>query len=988
MAGEPSGGGGGGGGGKMIFIFLFICFCCCCLSSLAAGGGWYTGKGPFASNAEAPSTTSTNVTGTTLAPEGSTNIAVPPPPGFTPPITTPPVPPPAPPPPTATTRDGLIASGQAIAVNETEVGTDSINSSFETAPTGYNSGEPIAMTVSFDVCIEQAESVGDRCFFAHNETTLAPAFLITNSRATIGGNRIMVTANAYDNIVSSIGLTVGPSTWYTVTVVIANGNMNLYINGTADNSMSGGSWTWPGDSDPGWKWAPSGAAGAVASPSSIKIKNFYFWPAPLTATQVKLLPASGATWTKGTLKLSKALGSRDVDVALTKFTKMDNTSFTGTDIVWSTADRAKAASITFEGDCALRCTTNTSCKSFIWDAAASGEAKCVGRTNRGDGQTTTQGKTLYSLKSEGAPRSGTDAGAAYTSLAGAELFSFDITSAAASSATTVFACSTACDAEPTCNSFVFDTVMNQCGLKSNRGDGYSLVANRTLYYKTASGVPRSAADILATYTEVPGNDLNGFDNGFPRGPGGTVDGHYVGTTPGQCAALCDANTSCLSFVYDNLNYNCWLKHTKGDGYFPVGTRSLWYKTSVGGTQTTAPVSGSTSLGLFKALANTSVTLNDPASAGAVPKSLLGLPTQTIRSSIGAVSVQVAWPTPGNAIDCAVACVNSRTPCKGFLWDPMGTPMCKLSSTASGDSVATTGNDVKSTWYYKTGESGPVAPAKFVGIGKDNELYYKSTVDADWIIIPSSGGIQHISQDYDGSLLGIDSEGKPVKKTSLDPNSIWTRIRMQDPNWRFTAIVPQWRSGNYLLESADGRAWWMEWYPQRGVMDGQLNNGRTKFGNWCCMKNGAYALSYDKQKILGMNEENTLWIKEWKWWTNDNWGPDSNKKKRFDFNISSICEYEQDRFLIVKDDDGSIYKQIGFTSPPVQTNDTIPMKRIASLHVVLNPPPNPASGTSTYTVEPRTISRGISYFKREPLWSRSDRGSVQPMNSDSDGFASW
>lgn len=199
----------------------------------------------------------------------------------------------------------LYSTGQKIQDAELEIGLASVP--FFSAPFGYDITKPPAYSMTMDIMVSQT---GDRWrnIMAHSPvagsdfpvgpTYRRPAVFVTGND-TAPANRIMLVHGNSSNESSSITSinTVPLGKYFTLTWVVYNGTMTMYINGVADPvGPLSTSFNWPTTSQP-WTWLQGNYAGNVAG--SIKVKNAYWFNRALAQSDLQLIasqyPSSGTS---------------------------------------------------------------------------------------------------------------------------------------------------------------------------------------------------------------------------------------------------------------------------------------------------------------------------------------------------------------------------------------------------------------------------------------------------------------------------------------------------------------------------------------------------------------------------------------------------------------------------------------------------------------------------------------------------------------------
>lgn len=201
---------------------------------------------------------------------------------------------------TASPRDTLLSSGQAIQVAEAEIST---SPPAFTAPTGMSS--TVSYSCSMDVNIAQAGpswrnimNNGDPDW-PPGTVSRRPAVFITGNDAA-PPNRIHIvhgsTEDQNRNIVTAFAAT--PGTYFNLTWVVDAGKLTTYINGQKDTAGTvNGTFTWGTNA---WKWNayltqyPSRKENTAGS---VKVKNAYWFNKALSDADVATLTGAPASTT-------------------------------------------------------------------------------------------------------------------------------------------------------------------------------------------------------------------------------------------------------------------------------------------------------------------------------------------------------------------------------------------------------------------------------------------------------------------------------------------------------------------------------------------------------------------------------------------------------------------------------------------------------------------------------------------------------------------
>lgn len=221
----------------------------------------------------------------------------------------PPPPPPPPPPVTAAPAvstavvntaglSPLYSSGQKIQDAELEVGYASVP--FASAPFGYVLTATPSYSMTMDIMIAQT---GDRWRnimehgpatgndFPPGPTFRRPSVFITGND-TAPANRLMIThansAGENTNVTTSMPVPLGK--YFTLSWVVYNGTMTVYINGVADpGGPVNATFNWPQVDTP-WTWNQGNYLGNIAG--SVKVKNVYWFNRSLASSDLALVASS------------------------------------------------------------------------------------------------------------------------------------------------------------------------------------------------------------------------------------------------------------------------------------------------------------------------------------------------------------------------------------------------------------------------------------------------------------------------------------------------------------------------------------------------------------------------------------------------------------------------------------------------------------------------------------------------------------------------
>jgi hypothetical protein len=195
----------------------------------------------------------------------------------------------------------LYSSGQKIQDAELEIGYVSVP--FASAPFGYTLTAPPVYSMTMDIMVSQTSDRWRNIMehgpatgndFPPGATFRRPSVFITGND-TAPANRLMIThANASGentNVTTSMPIPLGK--YFTLSWVVYNGTMTVYINGVAD---SGGpvnaTFNWPQVDTP-WTWNQGHYLGNIAG--SVKVKNVYWFNRSLASSDLALVAAAYGT---------------------------------------------------------------------------------------------------------------------------------------------------------------------------------------------------------------------------------------------------------------------------------------------------------------------------------------------------------------------------------------------------------------------------------------------------------------------------------------------------------------------------------------------------------------------------------------------------------------------------------------------------------------------------------------------------------------------
>ena len=222
-------------------------------------------------------------------------------------------PPPPPPPPVMSapsasvvrtaSLSGLYSSGQKIQDGELEVGYASVP--FASAPFGYVLTAPPTYSMTMDIMVAQT---GDRWRnimehgpatgndFPPGPTFRRPSVFITGND-TAPANRLMIThansAGENTNVTTSMPVPLGK--YFTLSWVVYNGTLTVYINGVADpGGAVNAAFNWPQVDTP-WTWNQGNYIGNIAG--SIKVKNVYWFNRAIASSEMAQISAVYGTTT-------------------------------------------------------------------------------------------------------------------------------------------------------------------------------------------------------------------------------------------------------------------------------------------------------------------------------------------------------------------------------------------------------------------------------------------------------------------------------------------------------------------------------------------------------------------------------------------------------------------------------------------------------------------------------------------------------------------
>jgi hypothetical protein len=197
----------------------------------------------------------------------------------------------------------LWSSGQKIQDADLEIGMTSIP--FASAPFGYDLTKPPAYSMTMDIMVSQT---GDRWRnimehgpatgndFPPGATFRRPSVFITGND-TAPANRLMIThANASGENTNITTTSLAPmGKYFTLSWIVYNGTMTVYINGVADPAGPvSTSFNWPAVDTP-WTWNQGNYLGNIAG--SIKVKNVYWFNRALATSDMALIASAYGTTT-------------------------------------------------------------------------------------------------------------------------------------------------------------------------------------------------------------------------------------------------------------------------------------------------------------------------------------------------------------------------------------------------------------------------------------------------------------------------------------------------------------------------------------------------------------------------------------------------------------------------------------------------------------------------------------------------------------------
>lgn len=187
---------------------------------------------------------------------------------------------------------GLYGSGQKIQDGDLEIGYASVP--FASAPFGYVLTAPPAYSMTMDIMVAQT---GDRWRnimehgpatgndFPPGRTFRRPSVFITGND-TAPANRLMIThANSSGentNVTTSMPVPLGK--YFTLSWVVYNGTLTVYVNGVADpGGAVNAAFNWPQVDTP-WTWNQGNYSGNIAG--SIKVKNVYWFNRAIASSEL------------------------------------------------------------------------------------------------------------------------------------------------------------------------------------------------------------------------------------------------------------------------------------------------------------------------------------------------------------------------------------------------------------------------------------------------------------------------------------------------------------------------------------------------------------------------------------------------------------------------------------------------------------------------------------------------------------------------------
>jgi len=206
-------------------------------------------------------------------------------------------------------RQALLNSGTAVQVSAVDPSTLSGNWGASIVPPAV-SGTSKTYSFTMDIQVSSAwPTVGGDWYKIFSNGGNSPAFGINNGGGpgqswweSNGVTILQSTAAGNQNFQVYSGSILVPGQWVTITFVCDGTNVNLYVNGILNSTITGKSdrtntsginWI----SSPAWKW--EGLTGGGPTPTGkCQIKNFYWWSNKvLTAAEISTLTASASPGT-------------------------------------------------------------------------------------------------------------------------------------------------------------------------------------------------------------------------------------------------------------------------------------------------------------------------------------------------------------------------------------------------------------------------------------------------------------------------------------------------------------------------------------------------------------------------------------------------------------------------------------------------------------------------------------------------------------------
>lgn len=200
---------------------------------------------------------------------------------------------------TKTPLETLLASGQALQVEELDIFKGK-QMPFAISPTGIDTTK-VTYSMSLDIIVVKELSEWWYSILSNNNkqdypidsTVRRPGVWLTGAKTEFGARKVHIDhANANNQqgaIITEFAATIG--TYFNLTFVVDNGKGTTYINGVKDSK---GEWSWAftWSTENAWTWNLYNHA-----ESEIKVKNVYWFNKALTADEAKLI---GTKQTSGT----------------------------------------------------------------------------------------------------------------------------------------------------------------------------------------------------------------------------------------------------------------------------------------------------------------------------------------------------------------------------------------------------------------------------------------------------------------------------------------------------------------------------------------------------------------------------------------------------------------------------------------------------------------------------------------------------------------